>query len=260
MYRLSWEVTYDREARPEKGLGGLWCPRCRAFCGGSGFRGHHGVAWGRRLFRPSLPQLQRALSASAVPAGRKGCVGHPVRQFRGDLDPDPGGRVPQCAGMGVSRGTPARGQQRQSRQGQSDVLSHAGSSVPVCALITATHARTAARRLERNDRLWCNTRSDTMSWDERWGFVQGDKRQIQTAVLGSADSEEPLMLPLEAIELDAFRRRHEHDTFWCGLLRRPADDQALHRPGVFPVKFYVLSCGRVQCQIAGWRGSARCLR
>ncbi|MEU8718216.1 hypothetical protein [Streptomyces sp. NPDC048663] len=26
------------------------------------------------------------------------------------------------------------------------------------------------------------------------------------------------MLPLEAIELDAFRRRHEHDTFWCGLL------------------------------------------
>ncbi|WP_326594199.1 hypothetical protein [Streptomyces sp. NBC_01294] len=26
------------------------------------------------------------------------------------------------------------------------------------------------------------------------------------------------MLPLEAIELDAFRQRHEHDTFWCGLL------------------------------------------
>ncbi|MEU5499806.1 hypothetical protein [Streptomyces griseofuscus] len=26
------------------------------------------------------------------------------------------------------------------------------------------------------------------------------------------------MLPLEAIELDAFRRRREHDTFWCGLL------------------------------------------
>ncbi|GAA2523907.1 hypothetical protein [Streptomyces longisporus] len=48
--------------------------------------------------------------------------------------------------------------------------------------------------------------------------MQGDKRQIQTAVLGDAESEEPLMLPLEAIELDAFRRRHEHDTFWCGLL------------------------------------------
>ncbi|MFF3734642.1 hypothetical protein ACFYXM_31225 [Streptomyces sp. NPDC002476] len=48
--------------------------------------------------------------------------------------------------------------------------------------------------------------------------MRGDKRQIQTAVFGSADSEEPLLLPLEAIELDAFRQRHEHDTFWCGLL------------------------------------------
>ncbi|MGG7568948.1 hypothetical protein [Streptomyces sirii] len=26
------------------------------------------------------------------------------------------------------------------------------------------------------------------------------------------------MLPLEAIELDAFRHQHQHDTFWCGLL------------------------------------------
>ncbi|MFE5797139.1 hypothetical protein ACFQ8C_31810 [Streptomyces sp. NPDC056503] len=48
--------------------------------------------------------------------------------------------------------------------------------------------------------------------------MRGDRRQIQTAVLGGADSEEPLMLPLEAIELDAFRQQHEHDTFWCGLL------------------------------------------
>ncbi|MER5886979.1 hypothetical protein ABT160_24410 [Streptomyces sp. NPDC001941] len=48
--------------------------------------------------------------------------------------------------------------------------------------------------------------------------MRGDRRQIQTAVLGSADSEEPLLLPLEAIELDAFRRRHQRDTFWCGLL------------------------------------------
>jgi hypothetical protein len=63
-----------------------------------------------------------------------------------------------------------------------------------------------------------NTLGSTMSWDGRRGFVRGDRRQIQTAVLGSAESEDPLMLPLEAIELDAFRRRHEHDTFWCGLL------------------------------------------
>ncbi|MFF4138524.1 hypothetical protein ACFY1B_45430 [Streptomyces mirabilis] len=48
--------------------------------------------------------------------------------------------------------------------------------------------------------------------------MRGDRRQIQTAVLGGADSEEPLILPLEAIEPDAFRRRHELDTFWCGLL------------------------------------------
>jgi hypothetical protein len=63
-----------------------------------------------------------------------------------------------------------------------------------------------------------NAVEGTMSWDERWGFVRGDRRQIQTAVLGGADSDEPLMLLLEAIELDAFRRRQEHDTFWCGLL------------------------------------------
>jgi len=41
---------------------------------------------------------------------------------------------------------------------------------------------------------------------------------LSYTVLGGADSDEPLMLPLEAIEPDAFRRRHEHDTFWCGLL------------------------------------------
>lgn len=48
--------------------------------------------------------------------------------------------------------------------------------------------------------------------------MQADRRRIQTAVLGGAGSEEPLTLPLEAIELDAFRRRYEEDTFWCGLL------------------------------------------
>ncbi|MFE7530324.1 hypothetical protein ACFU7Y_32105 [Kitasatospora sp. NPDC057542] len=48
--------------------------------------------------------------------------------------------------------------------------------------------------------------------------MPGDKRRIQTAVLGGAESEVPLILPLEAIELDAFRRHHAEDTFWCGLL------------------------------------------
>ncbi|MFD9601755.1 hypothetical protein [Streptomyces sp. NPDC059970] len=48
--------------------------------------------------------------------------------------------------------------------------------------------------------------------------MRTDKRRIQTAVLGGADSDEPLMLPMEAIELDAFRRHYEGDTFWCGTL------------------------------------------
>ncbi|MFB6814330.1 hypothetical protein ACFCV8_07265 [Streptomyces sp. NPDC056347] len=48
--------------------------------------------------------------------------------------------------------------------------------------------------------------------------MRHDRRQIQTAVLGSPDSEEPLVLPLEAIELDDFRSHHENDSFWCGLL------------------------------------------
>ncbi|WP_158714331.1 competence protein CoiA family protein [Kitasatospora aureofaciens] len=48
--------------------------------------------------------------------------------------------------------------------------------------------------------------------------MAGDKRRIQTAVLGDATSDDPLVLPMEAIELDAFRRRHAEDTFWCGLL------------------------------------------
>ncbi|MEW2579997.1 hypothetical protein [Streptomyces syringium] len=38
--------------------------------------------------------------------------------------------------------------------------------------------------------------------------MRTDRRRIQTAVLGGADSDDPLMLPMEAIELDAFRRRY----------------------------------------------------
>ncbi|MCD9146158.1 hypothetical protein [Streptomyces albireticuli] len=43
-----------------------------------------------------------------------------------------------------------------------------------------------------------------------------DRQRIQTKMLSGAASEEPLVLPLEAIELDAFCRRHEQDTFWRG--------------------------------------------
>lgn len=48
--------------------------------------------------------------------------------------------------------------------------------------------------------------------------MQADRRRIQTAVLSSAESEEPLMLPIEAIELDVFRHRYEGEAFWCGTL------------------------------------------
>lgn len=60
----------------------------------------------------------------------------PCSPVQGGPRPGSGGRVHQGAGVGVSRGPSARGQQRQSRQGyrQSDVVSHAGSSATVCVL------------------------------------------------------------------------------------------------------------------------------
>ncbi|MGJ5763128.1 competence protein CoiA family protein [Streptomyces galbus] len=44
-----------------------------------------------------------------------------------------------------------------------------------------------------------------------------DKRRVQTAVIGNADSELPVVLPMEAIELDDFRVRHAGQTYWCGM-------------------------------------------
>ncbi|MFF7191410.1 hypothetical protein ACFZAR_40900 [Streptomyces sp. NPDC008222] len=44
-----------------------------------------------------------------------------------------------------------------------------------------------------------------------------DRRRVQTAVIGHADSELPVVLPMEAIELDDFRARHADQTYWCGL-------------------------------------------
>ncbi|MFE7620565.1 hypothetical protein [Streptomyces sp. NPDC057496] len=44
-----------------------------------------------------------------------------------------------------------------------------------------------------------------------------DKRRVQTAVIGHADSELPVVLPMEAIELDDFRARHADETYWCGV-------------------------------------------
>ncbi|MFP8963235.1 hypothetical protein ACLIYP_22180 [Streptomyces nanhaiensis] len=44
-----------------------------------------------------------------------------------------------------------------------------------------------------------------------------DRRLIQTAVLGSPESDEPVVCPEDAEELDRFRREHANDTWWCGI-------------------------------------------
>ncbi|MGD3112475.1 hypothetical protein [Streptomyces sp. YGL11-2] len=82
------------------------------------------------------------------------------------------------------------------------------------------HHGWGVRREQSRKATWLvNSTGGTMSWQDGMGeFVRADKRRIQTAVWGSADSEEPLMLPMEAIELDAFRHRYGSDTFWCGTL------------------------------------------
>lgn len=50
------------------------------------------------------------------------------------------------------------------------------------------------------------------------GALVRDSRLVQTAVIGNEHSDVPVVLPAAAIELDAFRRRHRGDSFWCGLL------------------------------------------
>lgn len=73
-----------------------------------------------------------------------------------------------------------------------------------------------------------------------------DRRRVQTAVIGHAESEDPVVLPREATELDSFRERHSGQSYWsggvAGRLRTPTHHQALHRPLLFPVKFCVLNC------------------
>ncbi|MFD5518163.1 hypothetical protein [Streptomyces sp. NPDC127066] len=43
-----------------------------------------------------------------------------------------------------------------------------------------------------------------------------DHRLVQTAVIGNASSDHPVILPMEFTELEAWRRRHPHYTYWCG--------------------------------------------
>lgn len=43
-----------------------------------------------------------------------------------------------------------------------------------------------------------------------------DQRLVQTAVIGHTESEIPVVLPMQAGEVNVFRRAHAADTFWCG--------------------------------------------
>ena len=45
-----------------------------------------------------------------------------------------------------------------------------------------------------------------------------DARLVQTAVTGSPDSEDPIILPTGYRELDTFREQHVGEHFWCGEL------------------------------------------
>ncbi|MEV5796607.1 hypothetical protein [Streptomyces collinus] len=44
-----------------------------------------------------------------------------------------------------------------------------------------------------------------------------DHRRVQTAVIGHANSDHPVILPMEADELDLWRNAHPTYTYWCGI-------------------------------------------
>ncbi|MFE8926379.1 hypothetical protein [Streptomyces rochei] len=58
-----------------------------------------------------------------------------------------------------------------------------------------------------------------------------DNRQIQTAVLAAPESDDPVVCPTDADELDAFREEFAGTTFWCGILLGGCGGQLLTRRG-----------------------------
>lgn len=44
-----------------------------------------------------------------------------------------------------------------------------------------------------------------------------DHRLVQTAVIGHKNSDQPVILPMDAWELDQWRKAHPNYTYWCGL-------------------------------------------
>lgn len=58
-----------------------------------------------------------------------------------------------------------------------------------------------------------------------------DNRQIQTAVLADPESDDPVVCPTDADELDEFREEFAGTTFWCGILLGGCGGQLLTRRG-----------------------------
>ncbi|MGI5485088.1 hypothetical protein [Streptomyces lavendofoliae] len=58
-----------------------------------------------------------------------------------------------------------------------------------------------------------------------------DNRQIQTAVLADPESDDPVVCPTDADELDEFREEFAGATFWCGILLGGCGGQLLTRRG-----------------------------
>ncbi|MCX5345913.1 hypothetical protein [Streptomyces atratus] len=58
-----------------------------------------------------------------------------------------------------------------------------------------------------------------------------DNRQIQTAVLEDPESDDPVVCPTDADELDEFREEFSETTFWCGVLLGGCGGQLLTRRG-----------------------------
>ncbi|MER5615889.1 hypothetical protein [Streptomyces sp. NPDC002215] len=58
-----------------------------------------------------------------------------------------------------------------------------------------------------------------------------DNRQIQTAVLADPESDDPVVCPTDAAELDEFREEFSGTTFWCGILLGGCGGQLLTRRG-----------------------------
>ncbi|MEU8764700.1 hypothetical protein [Streptomyces sp. NPDC048659] len=80
-----------------------------------------------------------------------------------------------------------------------------------------------------------------------------DTRQIQTAVLGDPESDDPVVCPTDSVELDEFRQEYLGATFWCGVLLGGCGGQLMTRRGNARVSHFahfpdpdgiLPSCGR----------------